>query len=109
MEEILSSVRATLWLIDFLCGQRWAYDSAMSDDATNVVRTRRAGIWVDPTFERPSGGAEERPVLADSASSTKPSEADIREHRDELANGQNGRVRISRTPNWPPFQVTKQG
>ncbi len=25
MEEILASVKDTLWLIDFLCGQRWAY------------------------------------------------------------------------------------
>jgi hypothetical protein len=64
---------------------------------------------MEETFERPYDRNDERPYLADGASSTKPSEADIREHREELANGQNGRARISRAPNLPPFQVTKQG
>jgi len=41
----------------------------------------------------------ERPELADSTTSTKTSEADIREDWAERANGHNGRGRVSRAPN----------
>jgi hypothetical protein len=43
MEEILTSVKDTLWLIDFLCGQRWAYgyirESTRQAIEANVVCT----------------------------------------------------------------------
>jgi hypothetical protein len=53
---------------------------------------------IDLTPERPTAAACERRFLADSANSTKDSEADIREGWEGLADGQNGRGRLTERP-----------
>jgi len=45
--------------------------------------------------------------MADSTSSAKTSEADIREDWVERTNGHNRRGRVSRAPNWRPLQAAK--
>jgi len=65
--------------------------AASADEGAFAFDSRMAGYGAEATPERPTDDACERRFMADSASSTKGSEADIREDWDELANDRNGR------------------
>jgi hypothetical protein len=35
--------------------------TAVTDDATDMIRARRSGVWEEPTFERPRECVGQRP------------------------------------------------
>jgi hypothetical protein len=59
---------------------------------------RSSIVGLEPTFECPRESLGQWPEVADSANSTKDSEADIREGWEGLADGQNGRGRLTERP-----------